>query len=395
MSNPMTILLKHTILLSFVFLAACGGQSTIKPTPKATPTTASSTSTSQKNTPDQSTNKTSSIAIPNNGVAPPSTEVPATTKPGAGGYYLDDGPSENAPANIDGIPGATPKYEQPNKRANRPYSAAGKKFAPMTQYTPYKKQGIASWYGKRFHGKKTSTGEIYDMYAMSAAHTTLPIPSYAKVTNPANGRAVIVRVNDRGPFIGNRILDLSYAAAYQLRLIKQGSGLVEIELINTSPEALRKTPNQSSIQLSSSTTSTTPNTTPPAEVQIKPLEPIPAAQTVIERPIATSEPTLTNQAETKTAIVTPPSKVDMPNQEPISIVQYYVQAGAFKNEMNSDQLIKRIQDLDLAEYVGIAKVYNNNLYRVKLGPYESKQEAEGDATNIRVKLNIPTFVTNQ
>jgi len=156
-----------------------------------------------------------------------------------GGYYLDDGPGSNPPPNLDSIPDAELKSETPLVYANKPYSALGKQYIPMTQYAPYTKQGIASWYGKRYHGRKTSSGEVYDMYAMSGAHTTLPIPSYVRVTNLANKRSVIVRINDRGPFKHDRLIDLSYAAAHRLGLIAQGSGMVEVEWIDTSPEALK------------------------------------------------------------------------------------------------------------------------------------------------------------
>ncbi len=101
----------------------------------------------------------------------------------------------------------------------------------MAAVQPFRQRGTASWYGKRFHGKKTASGEPYDMYAMSAAHPTLPIPSYARVTNLANGRSVIVRVNDRGPFHAGRVIDLSYAAAHKLGYIAQGSAQVEVEAI--------------------------------------------------------------------------------------------------------------------------------------------------------------------
>jgi len=149
-----------------------------------------------------------------------------------GGYYLDDGPGDGPQPDFDAIPDAVPRYEPPLARANKPYTALGVSYTPMTEFQPYKASGIASWYGKRYHGQKTSTGEIYDMYGMTAAHTTLPIPSYVRVTNPENGRSVIVRVNDRGPFKGNRLIDLSYAAAHKLRLAGKGSGLVEVEAID-------------------------------------------------------------------------------------------------------------------------------------------------------------------
>jgi rare lipoprotein A len=303
--------------------------------------------------------------------ASPSSSVPAKQapipepKPGSGGYYLDDGPGENAPENIDSIPGATLKTEQPYERANQPYSALGQKYTPMTSYVPYKKQGIASWYGKRFHGKKTSTGETYDMYAMSAAHTVLPIPSYAKVTNPINGRSVIVRINDRGPFKHDRLIDLSYAAAFQLRLIKQGSGLVEVETINTSPEALRKISADKSSQIVSQPQNTSTENSINNKISS-------AAQTESIEQL----PTVTNT--TASSIAT----------------QFYVQAGAFKNEANGDLLLKRIQSLQLGENVGVANVYNNGLYRVKLGPFTSKSDADISAENIRRQLNTAAHVTN-
>ena len=139
-----------------------------------------------------------------------------------GGYYLDDGPGDRPPENMDAIPDAIPKVEPFNVRANQPYIALDNKYTPMTSFYPYKEKGIASWYGKRYHGKKTSVGEFYDMYSMTGAHTTLPIPCYVRVTNTENGKSVIVRINDRGPFKKDRVIDLSFAAAYKLRLSDKG-----------------------------------------------------------------------------------------------------------------------------------------------------------------------------
>ena len=266
-------------------------------------------------------------------------------KSGAGGYYLDDGPGDDAPADIDGIPDAALKTEPLIARANKPYVALGQQYTPMTSYVPYKEQGVASWYGKRYHGKKTSVGEIYDMYGMSGAHTILPLPSYVKVTNPANGRSVIVRINDRGPFKHDRLIDLSYAAAYKLRLIGQGSGLVLVESIDTSQEALQK--------LSGA----------------RPLAPVEAVAFVKVQPASSSEVA--------------------------SISGFYVQAGAFRAEANSEVLKKKIQELPLAQNVIVAKVYNGDLYRVRLGPYASKEDADVSAALIRKQLNIATIVQNQ
>lgn len=148
-----------------------------------------------------------------------------------GGYYKDDGPGRNIPANIEAIPDAVPRIETHSNAARRPYSIFGKTYRPLTAEQAFRQEGRASWYGRKFHGKKTASGEVYDMYAMTAAHPTLPIPSYARVTRVKTGRSVIVRVNDRGPFHSSRIIDLSYVAAAKLGLIEPGSGHVIVEAI--------------------------------------------------------------------------------------------------------------------------------------------------------------------
>ncbi|MEA3192644.1 MAG: rare lipoprotein [Betaproteobacteria bacterium] len=148
-----------------------------------------------------------------------------------GGYYKDDGPGERPPANIDGIADATPRAEPLHKFANRSYTVLGKTYTPLTSVQSFRQRGLASWYGKKFHGQKTSSGEIYDMYKMTAAHPTLPIPSYVRVTRVANGKSVVVRINDRGPFHSSRVIDLSYAAAYKLGYIQAGSAEVTLEAI--------------------------------------------------------------------------------------------------------------------------------------------------------------------
>jgi len=123
----------------------------------------------------------------------------------------------------------------------RPYEVLGKRYTPMLDETGYSETGIASWYGRKFHGYHTSNGEIYDMFAMTAAHKTLPLPSFVRVTNTANAKSIIVRVNDRGPFHDNRIFDLSYAAAYKLGYHKYGTAEVKLEAITLSDTHARKT----------------------------------------------------------------------------------------------------------------------------------------------------------
>lgn len=154
-----------------------------------------------------------------------------------GGYYKDDGPGANPPANLDRVPDAVPKIEPLARGPNRPYTVLGQSFTPDTSGRPYRVQGRASWYGRKFHGKPTSNGERYDMYAMTAAHPTLPIPSYVRVTRVSTGKTVILRVNDRGPFLRGRVIDLSYVAAYKLGVLAPGSAEVIVERIM--PEEIR------------------------------------------------------------------------------------------------------------------------------------------------------------
>lgn len=280
-----------------------------------------------------------------------------TRASGKGGYYLDDGPGDNPPADIDSIPDAQLKTETLLARPNQPYTALGKKYVPMTSYAPYVKDGVASWYGRRYHGKKTSSGEIYDMYGMTGAHPTLPIPSYVRVTNPANNRSVIVRINDRGPFKHDRLIDLSYAAAYKLRLVGQGSGRVQVEWIDTSPEALKK-------MNSTQTALATPAEITPVTYKVP-------------------EPTTTKQA---------PALRNITDNDAVT---YYVQVGAFKNESNGELLQKKIMGLDLAGDAAVSNVYNDGIYRVKLGPFGTRKEADMFASKVRRQLNTSAIVTNQ
>ena len=311
----------YLILFCAMCLVACAGQRTVKPSP-APPTSAS------KPAP-----------------APSSPPVAASSSTKAGGYYLDDGPGANPPQDIDSIPNAVPRKEPLLDRSNKPYKALGAVYKPMTSYQAYKVSGVASWYGKRYHGRKTSSGEVYDMYSMSAAHPTLPLPSYVKVTNPVNGRFVVVRVNDRGPFKHGRVIDLSYAAAYKLRFSAQGSTLVEVEAIDSSAVTSYSQPTKAPV-------------------------------------VATATPVATSNASSN-------------NTNASATTQYFIQAGAFKNEVNAQSLMKKIQEMAIEQNAGFNSEYNNGLYRLKLGPYASKQEADQVAAAIRKKLNTSAIIINQ
>ncbi len=159
-----------------------------------------------------------------------------------GGDIQDSGPTRAV--DLSHVEEPVPRYERRTIAGNKtPYTVLGKTYFVDMDVQSYKKQGIASWYGRKFHGRNTSNGEVYDMYAMTAAHKTLPIPSYVKVTNLENGKQITVRVNDRGPFHQGRIIDLSYAGASRLGFSGKGTAQVEVELIDTSP-AGESTPNQ-------------------------------------------------------------------------------------------------------------------------------------------------------
>lgn len=151
----------------------------------------------------------------------------------AGGrYYLNDGPPKDVTqAQIDAVKEPVPRTERFVSGTLKPYVAMGNSYRPMNKLMPYHARGVASWYGTRYHGLPTASGELYDVMKLTAAHPLLPIPSYVRVTNVENGRTLIVRVNDRGPFLSERIIDLSYAAAAKLGYAAKGSALVEIDVI--------------------------------------------------------------------------------------------------------------------------------------------------------------------
>jgi len=157
-------------------------------------------------------------------VLPPAAAAPAPPLP--------PGAVPPPPADLASIPDAVPRVEPRSALGNPPfYDVMGKRYFVLANAEGYKERGVASWYGPTFHEKNASNGDAYDMYAMTAAHKTLPLPSYVRVTNLANGRSVVLRVNDRGPFVGNRIIDLSYTAAWKLDMLKQGTAFVEVEAL--------------------------------------------------------------------------------------------------------------------------------------------------------------------
>jgi len=287
--------------------------------------------------------------------------------PRPGGYYLDDGPGANPPANFESVPDAVPRPEPINRGTARPYVVMGKSYTPMTSLEPYKARGIATWYGRRYHGKQTASGEIYDMYAMTAAHTTLPIPSYARVTNLKNGRSVVVRINDRGPFVEGRIIDLSYTAAHRIGVLAGGNAPVEVELIllDGSGSMVAVAPQQAAAPTAS------PESAPLAAA----LQPAPPAN---ELPAA--EPPEMVAAGAPPA----PASVDAGG--------IYLQLGAFGSRDNAENFLARMKvQIDwLASALHVRS--GDGLYRVRAGPYPRESEARRDADRIGQTLGIRPFV---
>ena len=172
---------------------------------------------------------------PSTGPASPRPATPATLPPAPASEV--DGPGAVIPPDLMRVPDAEPRVELPREGGpNKPYEVLGQPYTPQRGDPPVVERGLASWYGRKFHGRATASGERYDMYAMTAAHKTMPLPSYARVRNPANGREVVVRINDRGPFHGGRVIDLSYTAALKLGVLG-GVATVEVERITN--EAIR------------------------------------------------------------------------------------------------------------------------------------------------------------
>jgi len=282
------------------------------------------------------------------GTAPsrkPPAPAPSAAPPSAK-YYKDDGPGDSPPPNLDQLPDATPRPEPLHRFANRPYTVLGKDYVPATSLRPYRERGVASWYGRKFHGQKTSIGETYDMYAMTAVHPTLPLPSYARVTNVATGKSVVVRVNDRGPFLHGRVIDLSYAAAHRVGIAAKGSGEVEVEAIIPGDA--------------------------PILAAAPPLPPVAAAPT------------------TATAAATPPE----PPPAPISrdAAGFVVQLGAFQNFGNAQNFLAHVQ-AQLADARVEPKVRDvGGLYRVYVGPYPDRDEATRAAERITAAFGMATAV---
>ena len=312
--------------------------------------------------------------------APPPPSDPRipgpVTLPRSGGYYLDDGPGANPPADLDSIPDAVPRAE-PLRPANaRPYIAMGVSYRPMTALEPYRARGLATWYGRRYHGKPTASGEPYDMYAMTGAHPTLAIPSYARVTNLKTGRSVVVRINDRGPFVDGRLIDLSYTAAHRIGILG-GATMVEVESI---------IPGGDANGITAQTTARPPLREPAAVVTAPPPElerPAPSTALAPGEQIAVAPPAVAALA---------PAVTPAPPQTPITAEggRMFLQLGAFASRENADGFLARVKSE--ADWLPAQIVSRDGLHRVEAGPYASVAEARHYAQRVVQALGIRPMV---
>ncbi len=237
-------------------------------------------------------------------------------------YKKDSAPKHKPATRVDRTEKVIPRAEPKSKYGNpTSYVVFGRRYFVLPSAKGYVEQGIASWYGTKFHGRRTSSGETYDMYAMTAAHKTLPLPTYARVTNKRNGRSIIVRINDRGPFHKNRIIDLSYAAATKLGIVTRGTGLVEVRAIDP-----RRSKNRDS------------------------------TSTLVD--VAEPEQATTQAAADKK-------------------VQIYVQVGAFRVRENAQKLSAQFGALNLGNVaVHGSELEGTPIYKVRIGPLDTVAQAD-------------------
>lgn len=356
---------------------------------------------------------------------------PSSNRSSSGGPKVSswpdrDGPDAVIPPDLKKVPDATPKLESIRKGGpNKPYEVLGERYEPIAEDKPLVQKGLASWYGRKFHGKPTSSGEIYNMYAMTAAHATIPIPSYARVRNPKNGREIIVRINDRGPFHKGRIIDLSYTAALKLDVLN-GVAPVEIERItyedirtgawtrdrdtlSPDPKVAPDTPVFAAATPSGAPDLTTtaqlrPPVTPvpaqvplpaPADAGMTPI-PITALPPGSDLPPSGQSKAQAMAAATAGAIAATDSEAPVPALQLTAAAQgYWLQFGAFSRMEGAEQLRERFTRgmEELAPMLTIFK--DKNLHRLQAGPFASREDARAAADRVRSSMALTPILVER
>ena len=283
---------------------------------------------------------------------------------GRGGYYKDDGPGRNIPPGLELVPDAVVRAEPYHKWANRPYEVFGKTYTPFLHEEPFVQRGVASWYGVKFHGQRTSSGEPYDMYKMTAAHPTLPIPSYARITSIDSGKSVVVRINDRGPFHASRVVDVSYTAALKLGLLGKGSHEVEVERLFANDP----------IRLASerrAATSAAQALPPPPEI----------AALMLEDRVRTDSAAVA-QALPATAA------------KPAAASGFYLQLGAYSRADRAQQMGRLLAEAGI-DIGNLEVTPAGSVHRLYGGPFESRAQAQQAAKALPSGLGLKPIVVRR
>jgi rare lipoprotein A len=267
-------------------------------------------------------------------------------------------PEAETPPPAQSAPDVVPRIEPRSRNGNPPfYDVLGKRYFVLSSSVGYVERGVASWYGPGFHKVRTSTGEIYDMYGMSAAHKTLPLPAYVRVTNLQNGRSIVVRVNDRGPFVGNRIIDLSYTAASKLDMLRNGTAMVEVRSLDGAPVP-----------------APAPAPAPAPETPITAADSAPAAAPLIASPLETASPTATSPA----AAAAGSAAAGAPAAQVVQVAvpaALFIQAGAFSDPKNAERLVEKLRGGGYGKiFVRDNEIAGRRMYRVRIGPVPNVAE---------------------
>lgn len=341
-----------------------------------------------------------------------------------GGFSGRDGPGTDIPANLDRVPDAEPRIEaiRNNGGTSKPYTVLGRGYQPITDDRPFRESGLASWYGRKFHAASTSSGEPYDMYAMTAAHKTLPLPSYVRVRNPSNGREVIVRVNDRGPFVDGRVIDLSYTAALKLDLLR-GVAPVEIERITNEDirtgawrrdngtayasaaplaapvQAPTPPPRFTNAQVSVPAAWVTPVSDAAPAASTMPVEPQapmaadPGAAAPQQAIVVTDLAPMTPLAPPAAAPLAPaPSSLQQPSA---SLQGFWVQLGAFR-ERDGAESLRAQAARGLPALAPQLRVFSEaGTHRLQAGPFASRNAASEAVAQLRDSLRITPMVVER
>ena len=300
-----------------------------------------------------------------------------------------DGPEADPPPDLVLVPDAEPTLESIRSGGpNKPYDVFGKSYVPITQDAPFTERGLASWYGRKFHGRRTASGEVYNMYAMTAAHPTLPIPGYARIRNPANGRAVLVRINDRGPFHPGRIVDLSYTAALKLDLLR---GVAPVELQRITFDEIRsgawRREGEAVVPVA-------------ARAAVEPVAAMPVPVVVASMASVALPPTAPGVSDTAPAAAVPVPVADAPVADAPAARAFttpargfWVQLGAFRARDGAETFQQRVA-AEMDWLAPLLAVFSDAaMFRLQAGPYPSRDEARFVAERVRDGLRlVPVIV---